>query len=133
MVDVCNLNVIGNLPMDGDSSEVKFFLTNFLVTLVVYAFAIFVYPAAGTVVPRIFLMWAAPISGTLAALLATRTSLPGQAFGAQALAMYLASGVYCLVHNREPIVDTLQYFTTAYFLPGALLALLVGISARWVL
>jgi hypothetical protein len=78
----------------------KFFLTNFLVTLSAYGLIIFVYPSEAIVVPRICLMWAAPVLGTLAALLVTRISLPGHAFGAEALAIYTITGIYCVVYHQ---------------------------------
>ena len=111
----------------------KFFLTNFLVTLSAYGLIIFVYPSEAIVVPRICLMWAAPVLGTLAALLVTRISLPGRAFGAAALAIYTITGIYCVVYHQGAILDTLQYVTFAYFLPGAMLALLVGVFAKRIL
>jgi|HubBroStandDraft_6_1064221.scaffolds.fasta_scaffold896467_2 hypothetical protein len=111
----------------------KFFLTNFLVTLGAYGLISFVYPTEATVVPRICLMWAAPILGTLAALLVTRVSFPGRALGAAALAMYTVSAIYCLFYHKQALIDTLQYVTTAYFLPGAFLALLVSIFAKYFL
>ena len=109
----------------------KFFLINFLVALIAYGLTIFVYPGEGTVLPRICLMWGAPILGTMVAWWVTRVSLLGRALGAQALAIYSVSGIYCLVDHQKAIFDTLQYVTIAYFLPGAILALLWGIFAKW--
>ena len=111
----------------------KLFLTNFLVTLSAYGLIIFVYPSEAMVVPRICLMWAAPVLGTLAGLLVTRISLPGHAFGAEALAIYMITGIYCVVYHQGAIFDTLQYVAIAYFLPGAMLALLVGVFAKRIL
>jgi len=111
----------------------RFFLTNFLVTLGAYGLTSFVYPSEATVVPRICLMWAAPVLGTLAALFVTRVSLLGRALGAEALAMYTVIGIYCLVYHQKALIDTLQYVTIAYFLPGAVSALLVGIFAKYTL
>ena len=109
----------------------RFFLTHFVVTLSVYGLTSFLYPSLEFVIPSIYLMWAAPILGTLAALIVTRVSLLGHALGAQALALYIVSGIYSVVYHDKTIIDTLQYVTTAYFLPGAILALLVGIFAKW--
>jgi hypothetical protein len=111
----------------------KFFLINFFVTLISYGLTLFVYPGEGTVLPRICLMWGAPTLGTMVACWVTRVSLPGKALGAQALAIYSVSGIYCLVHHQKAIFDTLQYVTIAYFLPGAILALLWGMIAKWVI
>jgi hypothetical protein len=113
------------------SLEMRFFLTNFLVTLGAYGLTSFVYPSEATALPRIILMWAAPIIGTMAALFVTRTSLLGRGLGAQALAIYAVSGIYCVVYDEKAILDTLQYVTVAYFLPGAILALLLGIFAKF--
>jgi len=41
------------------------------------------------------------------------------------------SGIYCVVYDEKAILDTLQYVTIAYFLPGAILALLLGIFAKF--
>jgi hypothetical protein len=111
----------------------RFFLTNFLVTLSAYGLISFVYPSEAMVVPRICLMWAAPVVGTLVALWVTRVSLLGRAFAAEALAIYLFTSVYCVVYHQRAILDTLQYVTIAYFLPGAMLALLVGVFAKRIL
>ncbi len=111
----------------------RFFLTNFLVTLGAYGLISFVYPSEATVVPRICLMWTAPILGTLAALFVTRVSFPGRALGAGALAMYSICGVYYVVYHQQALFDTMQYVTTAYFLPGAFLALLTSILAKYIL
>jgi hypothetical protein len=111
----------------------KFFLVNFLVTLIAYGLTSFVYPSEGTVLPRICLLWGAPILGTIVACWMTRISLLGKAFAAQALAIYTVSGIYCLVYRQKAIFDTLQYVTIAYFLPGAILALVWGIFAKWVI
>ena len=108
----------------------QFFLTNFLVTLSTYGLTSFVYPSEATVVPRICLMWSAPILGTLAALFVTRISLLWPAFGAEALALFIVTSIYCVVYHQTALVDTLQYVTLAYFLPGAFLALLLGIFAK---
>jgi threonine/homoserine/homoserine lactone efflux protein len=78
-------------------------------------------------------MWTAPVSGTLAALWMTRKSLLGRSLGAQVLAMYAVIGIYCLVYQQKAIFDTLQYVTIAYFLPGAILALFVGVIARCII
>jgi hypothetical protein len=110
-----------------------FFLTNFIVTLSAYAFTSFVYPSQATIVPRICLMWASPVLGVLIASLLTRVALLGSAFGAQALAMYIVSGIYCLVYHEKTPIETLQYVTTAYFLPGAAMAFLAGIFTKRVL
>ena len=110
----------------------KFFLINFLVTLSAYGLITFVYPSEGTVLPRICLMWGAPLLGTLVAWRGTRVLWPGRALGAHALAIYMLSGIYCLVYHQRAILDTLQYVTTAYFIPGAILALLGGILCKWV-
>jgi hypothetical protein len=111
----------------------RFFLTNFLVTLSAYGLITFVYPSESVVVPRICLMWAAPVLGTLAALVVTRVSLLGRAFGAEALAIYTMTGIYCVIYHQGAILDNLQYVTIAYFLPGATLALLVGVFAKRIL
>ena len=42
-------------------------------------------------------------------------------------------GIYCVVYHQGAILDTLQYVTIAYFLPGAMLALLVGVFAKRIL
>jgi hypothetical protein len=115
------------------AQTMRFFLTNFLVTLSAYGLISFVYPGEATVVPRICLMWAAPVFGTLAALLVTRVSLLGRAFGAEALAIYTITSVYCVVYHQGAILDTLQYVTIVYFLPGATMALLVGVFAKRIL
>jgi SNF family Na+-dependent transporter len=83
-------------------------------------------------VPRIGLMWAAPILGTLVASLVARVSLLRSALGAQALAVYTVCSIYCLVHREGKIIDTLQYVTMIYFLPGAMLALLIGLLMKWI-
>jgi hypothetical protein len=108
----------------------RFFLTHFVVTLSVYGLTCFLCPSEEFVIPSLYLMWAAPILGTLAALIVTRVSLLVQALGAQALALYIVSVSYSVVYHDKAIIDTLQYVTTAYFLPGAILALLVGILAK---
>jgi hypothetical protein len=111
--------------------EMKYFLTNFLVTLSAYGLTSFVYPSEGSL--RIYLMWAAPILGTLIALFVTRASLLGLTVGAAAIAMYTVSGIYCIVDHEKTIIDTLQYVTIAYFLPGTTLALLVGVLAKCII
>ena len=111
----------------------RFFLANFLVTLSVYGFTSFWYPAGATIVPRIVLIWAAPILGTLVASLVTRASWLRIALGAQALAIYMVCAIYCVIFHERAILDTLQYVTTIYFLPGAMLALLVGLLVKVVL
>jgi hypothetical protein len=78
-------------------------------------------------------MWGAPLLGTVVALWVTRVSLLGSALGAQALAISVVSITYCLVYHQKAIFDTLQYVTTAYFLPGAALALLGGIFGKSVI
>ncbi|MBV9104798.1 MAG: hypothetical protein JO313_02125 [Verrucomicrobia bacterium] len=108
----------------------RFFLTTFLVTLGAYAFISFIYPSESTFVPRLFLMWAAPVSGTLAGLFVTRKPSLGIAFAAQALALYAVTGIYCAAYHERAIADTLQYVTSTYFLPGAMLALVVESFAR---
>jgi hypothetical protein len=110
----------------------KFFLINFFVTLTAYGLISFVYPSEGTVLPRICLMWGAPFLGTLVAWWVTRVLLPGRALGAHALAIYTLSGIYCLVYRQKAILDTLQYVTTAYLIPGAILALLGGFFCKCV-
>jgi hypothetical protein len=107
----------------------RFFLTNFLVTLGTYGLTTFVYPGEATVVPRICFMWSAPILGTLAALFFTSVFLPWPAFGAEALALVVVTGIYCLINHQTALIDTLQYVTVAYFLPGAIPALLLGLFA----
>src|SRR4029077_3182051 len=77
---------------------IKFFLINFLVTLIAYGLIIFVYPSEGTVLPRICLMWGAPSVGTLVAWWLTRLLLPGRALGAHALAIFTVNGIYWLPH-----------------------------------
>ena len=57
----------------------------------------------------------------------------GCAFGAEALAIYTITGVYCVVYHQGAILDTLQYVTIVYFLPGAMMALLVGVFAKRIL
>jgi hypothetical protein len=111
----------------------RFFLINFLVTLTAYGLTIFVYPSEGTVLPRICLIWGSPLLGTMVAWWVTRVSLLGKALGAQALAIYTVSGLYCLVHHQKAILDTLQYVTSAYFIPGAILAFLAGIFGKCVI
>jgi hypothetical protein len=111
----------------------RFFWTNFVVTLSAYGLTFFLYPAGATVVPRILLLWAAPILGTLAGSSVARATLLGAALEAEALAFYTVIGLYCVVYYQKSIIDTLQYVTTAYFLPGALLALLVGIFAKCII
>jgi hypothetical protein len=111
----------------------RFFITNFLVTLGAYGLTTFVYPGEGTVVPRICFMWSAPMLGTLAALFLTRVSLPWSAFGAEALALVIVTGIYCLVYHQTALIDTLQYVSLAYFLPGAIPALLVNLLAKHLL
>jgi hypothetical protein len=111
----------------------RFFLINFLVTLIAYGLTIFAYPGEGTVLPRICLIWGAPLVGTMVAWWVTRVSLLGRAMAAQALAIYTVSGIYCLVHHQKAILDTLQYVTTAYFIPGAILALLGGFIGKCVI
>jgi hypothetical protein len=110
----------------------KFFLINFLVTLIAYGLVTFVYPSEGTVLPRICLIWGAPLLGTLVAWWVTKFIWPGRALGAHALAIYTVSGIYCLVYHQKAILDTLQYVTTAYFIPGAILALLGGVFCKCV-
>ena len=111
----------------------RFFLSNFLVTLGAYGLTTFVYPGEATVVPRICFMWSAPIMGTMAALFLTRVFLPWPALGAEALALVIVTGIYCLLYHQTALIDTLQYVTVAYFLPGAIPALLVGLFAKHLL
>jgi hypothetical protein len=111
----------------------RFFFSNFIVTLSAYAFTSFVYPSQAIIVPRICLMWASPVLGVLVASFLTRIALLGAAFGAQALAICIASGIYCLVYHEKTPIETLHYVTTAYFLPGAVFALLAGIFTKRVL
>jgi hypothetical protein len=111
----------------------RFFLANFIVTLGAYAFTGFVYPSRATLMPRICLMWASPVLGMLIASFLTRVALLRSAFGAQALAMFIVTGLYCLVYHEKTPIDTLQYVTTAYFLPGAVVAFWVGLFAKRVL
>jgi hypothetical protein len=111
----------------------RFFLINFLVTLSAYALTSFVYPSEATVVPRLCLIWACPILGMLAALFFARVALLGLAVGAEALAIYSVTGIYCLVYQEKAPLDTLQYVTFTYFLPGAVAAFLLGIFAKRVL
>jgi hypothetical protein len=111
----------------------RFFLINFLVTLIAYGLISFVYPSEGTGLPRIWLVWGSPLLGTLVAWWVTKVLFPGRALGAHALAIYTVSGVYCLVYQQKAILDTLQYVTTAYFAPGAILALLGGIFCKRVI
>ena len=110
----------------------KFFLINFLITLIAYGLVTFVYPSEGTVVPRICLIWGAPLLGTLVTWWMTKVIWPGRALGAHALAIYTLSGIYCLVYHQKAILDTLQYVTSTYFIPGAILALLGGILCKCV-
>jgi hypothetical protein len=110
----------------------RFLVTNLLVSLGAYAFTTFVYPVEATFLPRIFLMWAAPTVGTLAAIALTRVSLALPAFGAAALAMSMVSGLYCAAYHVEAVSETLQWFAIAYFLPGAIFALLVALLAKTV-
>jgi hypothetical protein len=111
----------------------RFFLSNFLVTLGAYGLTTFVYPVEATVVPRICFMWSAPMLGTMAALFLTRVFLPWPALGAEALALVFVTGIYCLLYHQTTLIDTLQYVTVAYFLPGAIPALLVGLFAKHLL
>ena len=48
-------------------------------------------------------------------------------FMAEALAIYAVSGFYCLVYHDKAIVETMKWVSSAYFLPGATLAFLVGL------
>jgi hypothetical protein len=111
----------------------RFFLTNFIVNLSAYAFTSFIYPSQATTVPRICLIWASPVLGMLVASFSTRIALLGSAFGGQALAMYIVSGIYCLIYHEKAPIDTLQYVTTAYFLPGAIMGFCTGLCAKRVL
>jgi hypothetical protein len=111
--------------------EMRFFLTNFLVTLIAYGLTSFVYPSQSMIVPRICLIWAAPLAGTLAGLVLIRVLPLGSAFAAEALAIYIVTGTYCVVYHEKAPIDTLQYVTFSYFLPGALIALVVGSFANW--
>jgi hypothetical protein len=77
-------------------------------------------------------MWAAPTVGTLAAIILTRVSLALPAFGAAALAMSVVSGLYCVVFHVKAISETLQWFAIAYFLPGAILALVIALLAKFI-
>ncbi|MBV8142958.1 MAG: hypothetical protein JOZ60_13045 [Verrucomicrobia bacterium] len=43
------------------------------------------------------------------------------------------TGIYCVVYDEKAIPDTLQYVTTTYFLPGAILALMVETLAKRIL
>ena len=113
--------------------QMRFFLTNFLITLSAYGVISFIYPSEATVVPRICLMWSAPTLGTLTALFVTRVSLLWLAFAAEALALFIVTGIYCVVYHQTALIDTLQYVIIAYFLPGAILALLLGIFAKHIL
>jgi hypothetical protein len=126
-------NYLTPARIPASAQTMRFFLTNFLVTLSAYGLITFVYPSESVVVPRICLMWAAPVLGTLAALVVTRVSLLGRAFGAEALAIYTMTGIYCVIYHQGAILDNLQYVTIAYFLPGATLALLVGVFAKRIL
>jgi hypothetical protein len=65
----------------------RFFLTHFVVTLSTYGLTSFLYPSEEFVIPSKYVMWAAPILGTLAALIVTRVSSLVHALGAQALAL----------------------------------------------
>jgi hypothetical protein len=78
-------------------------------------------------------MWAAPTVGTLAAIVLTRVSLALPAFGAAALAMSLMSGLCCVVFHVKAISETLQWFAIAYFLPGAILALVIALLAKFII
>jgi hypothetical protein len=40
------------------------------------------------------------------------------------------TGFYCLVYHEKTPIETLLYFTTAYFLPGAVLAFFAGIFTK---
>jgi hypothetical protein len=111
----------------------RFFLIDFIVTLSAYAFTSFVYPSQATIVPRICLMWTCPVLGMLIASFLTRAAWLASAFGAQVLAMYIVIGIYCLVYHEKSPIETLLYVTTAYFLPGALLALFAGVFTKRVL
>jgi hypothetical protein len=115
---------------EGNGTSMRFFVTNLLVTLGAYAFTTFVYPGEATFLPRICLMWAAPIVGTLAAIILTRVSLAIPALGATALAMSMVSGLYCANYHVKAISETLQWFAIAYFLPGAILTLVVALLAK---
>jgi hypothetical protein len=84
----------------------RFFLINFLVTLIAYGLISFVYPSEGTGLPRIWLVWGSPLLGTLVAWWVTKVLFPGRALGAHALAIYTVSGVYCLVYQQKAILDT---------------------------
>lgn len=111
----------------------RFFFINFIVTLSAYAFTSFVYSTQAIIVPRICLMWASPVLGMLIASFLTRVAFLGSAFAAQALAMYIVSAIYCLVYHEKTPVETLQYVTTAYFLPGAIIAFFAGIFTKRIL
>jgi hypothetical protein len=117
---------------EANGTNMRFLGTNLLVTLVAYAFTTFVYPGEATFLPRICLMWAAPTVGTLAAIILTRVSLALPAFGAAALAMSVVSGLYCVVFHVKAISETLQWFAIAYFLPGAILALVIALLAKFI-
>ena len=110
----------------------RFLVTNLLVTLGAYAFTTFVYPGEAIFLPRICLMWAAPTVGTLAAIFLTRVSLALPAFGAAALAMSMVSGLYCVFFHVKAISETLQWFAIAYFLPGAILAFVIALLAKFI-
>jgi ABC-type sugar transport system permease subunit len=75
-------------------------------------------------------MWACPVLGMLIASFLTQVTWLGSAFGAQVLAMYIVSGIYCLVYREKTPIETLQYVTTAYFLPGAVLAFFAGLVTK---
>jgi hypothetical protein len=78
-------------------------------------------------------MWASPLLGTLVALYSTGIFPLGVAFGAEALAMYSVTAFYCAVYHERKPIETLQYVTLTYFLPGAVIAFLLGSFAKWTL
>lgn len=111
----------------------RFFLINFIVALSAYAFTSFVYPSQATIVPRICLMWTCPVLGILVASFLTRAVRHELALGGQVMATLIVTGIYCLVYHEKTPIETLLYVTTAYFLPGAVLAFFAGIFTKRVL
>jgi hypothetical protein len=46
--------------------------------------------------------------------------------------MALMSGLCCVVFHVKAISETLQWFAIAYFLPGAILALVIALLAKFI-
>jgi hypothetical protein len=44
----------------------------------------------------------------------------------------MASGLYCAVFHVKAVSETLQWFAIAYFLPGAILAFVIALLAKFI-